>query len=78
MVCPKCMVQMHQAFQEEKFDDGTIKRQPLGGGSAEEDSYKTWTIQKCPQCKKLIKESYSAIEVDDAEIHMLVETNLIV
>ena len=54
MMCPKCMVQMHQKNER-------------GGGRAEEDYYETWTIQECPACGANYKEFYSAkrIEAED-------------
>lgn len=54
MLCPNCLVQMHQF--------GTI-----GGGTAEEDFYDTWELKECPTCGRIYKEYYSAELVDDVE-----------
>lgn len=50
MICPECMVQMHQKRDE----DGV----PQGGGKAEDSNYETWEIKECPSCERLVKESY--------------------
>ena len=47
MLCPRCMIQMHQ-YRE------------LGNGKSEEDYYETWTMQECPGCGRIYKEFYSA------------------
>lgn len=46
MICPKCLVQMHQK-------DG------IGYGKSTDKKYVTWEIKECPHCGRLVKEFYS-------------------
>lgn len=45
MVCPSCMVQMHQKDQ-------------LGGGRSDDVIYETYEIKECPQCGRMVIEYY--------------------
>lgn len=51
MICPNCMVQMHQEF---------VGNTPIGGGEATDQKYTTWTVQVCPQCGRRVREYYEA------------------
>ena len=52
MICPNDLTQMYQYKK-------------LGGGISEENLYETWEIKICPKCKRLVKESYSAMVIDE-------------
>lgn len=52
MVCPKCMVQMHQYKKK-------------GAGSADVDYYDTAEVKECPQCKSQFVEAYVTFEIKD-------------
>lgn len=51
MICPICMVQMHQLIE-----DG----EPKGGGHNNEREYHTWELKICPDCGRVVKEEYRA------------------
>ena len=46
MICPKCLVQMHQ-------------KDRIGGGKSTDKIYCTWELKECPHCGRLVKEYYS-------------------
>lgn len=50
MVCPHCMIQMHQHSR-------------VGGGYSGTDDYYTWELKKCPRCSRMYVEEYRAREV---------------
>ena len=52
MICPKCLIQMHQHNQE-------------GGGVSEDEKYETWEIKICPSCGRKVKEYYSVTVVNE-------------
>lgn len=54
MICPKCMVQMHQSGK-------------VGGGRADDESYVTWELKKCPACGREVVEFYNATVIRDKE-----------
>lgn len=54
MICPHCMVQMHQHENQ-------------GGGIAEGNHYETWELKICPSCGRVYKEFYSATLVSEPE-----------
>ena len=58
MICPNCAVQMHQHRQ-------------IGGGDANDKKYETWTVQKCPNCTRMVKEYYSCETMSQAEVNRL-------
>ncbi len=63
MICPNCMVQMHQKIDlklaqispSELFGSRVF----AGGGTSTDEEYTTWTIQTCPECGREVKEFYS-------------------
>ncbi len=62
MICPKCLVQMHQFKQ-------------IGGGKSTDKGYTTWEIKQCPQCGRLVKEYYSCkkISYDQANRYLKIK-----
>lgn len=67
MICPKCLVQMHQSINIPKTLDPTFDF--VGGGIAEDATYETWELKRCPTCGRLTVEFYGAYWVtsyDDA------------
>jgi len=57
MVCP-CNSQMYQYKK-------------LGNGEMTEGIYTTWTILKCPNCGRFVREAYIAKEITEAEVKIL-------
>lgn len=53
-MCPTCMVQMYQ-------------HNKIGGGTANDSEYTTWTLQACPTCNRLCVEHYTAVVVSSAK-----------
>jgi hypothetical protein len=74
MICPKCQVQMHQ-----KAIVGSVKENKkvdvifVGGGDSTDNDYKTWSVQECPGCGQLIKETYAAEFITDEQLKAIIE-----
>lgn len=64
MICPNCMVQMHQKPLP-TLPGLTV--QFAGGGTSDDSEYTTWTIQICPDCGREVKEFYSATVVKEGK-----------
>lgn len=60
MICPICLVQMRQ-----KFDDVLLKE--VGGGIAEDERYITWEVKECKECGREVLEYYAALAVNDLD-----------
>jgi len=60
MVCPICLVQMHQ-------------KDKIGGGRSEEDYYETWEVKECPSCGRLYEEYYRTRLISDKTIERLLD-----
>jgi hypothetical protein len=60
MICPKCLVQMHQ-FEK------------MGGGESNDYLYKTWEVKECPVCLRKVMEVYSATVMSDALLKHVAE-----
>jgi len=54
MICPKCLVQMHQVPM-------------VGGGKSTDKVYTTWELKQCPACGRYTREYYSARVVSSDE-----------
>lgn len=68
MICPKCMVQMHQKSvckHHESKEMSFTDCRAIGGGSALDESYTTWELKQCPKCARLVVEHYTCFEVED-------------
>jgi len=51
----------------------------IGGGEANDREYTTWEVKKCPSCKRLVKESYTAEVISDNQAEKLKgETDIII
>jgi predicted RNA-binding Zn-ribbon protein involved in translation (DUF1610 family) len=61
MICPKCIVQMHQV-------------EKTGGGVSGESLYVTWELKQCPSCGRYVKEYYSAKMMCPMAAKKLIET----
>lgn len=75
MVCPSCMVQMHQKVAEYAGDDEQ-KPFPIGGGVSDENQYTTWELKECPSCKRQVTEFYSAILVPNEVVAQMLAESL--
>lgn len=69
MICPKCLIQMHQKAEV----DLRGRIESVGGGESTEEKYSTWTIQECPGCHRLIRESYGAELITEEEFDAIVK-----
>lgn len=58
MICPNDATQMHQWGK-------------VGGGMAEGDKYETWEVKECPQCHRLVKETYCCEALTLSQAHKL-------
>lgn len=74
MICPTCMVQMHQKViqinipnDNNPLHDFHVIDEFCGGGEANDTQYTTWEIKVCPQCGREVKESYSAIVIKEGK-----------
>ena len=47
------------------------QHEQIGGGEGNDKEYTTWEVKKCPSCKRLVKESYSAIVINEREVERL-------
>lgn len=61
MICPKCMVQMHQAARVNE----NMQPEFMGGGFSEVEDYMTWTVQECDNCGDLYVEMYRTFRLPD-------------
>ena len=43
----------------------------IGGGIAENGTYITWEVKKCPSCSRLVKETYECKVISEKEAHKL-------
>ena len=61
MLCPHCMVQMHQVIGS--------GGKGVGGGESTDESYTTWELKECSVCFRIYKEFYSAtlLSIEEAK-----------